>query len=433
MLAAERPFFRPEMNAPTLAALLVLAIAAPTLAEVPARPRVLVSTDIGGTDPDDDQSMVHLLVCADALQLEGIVSSPYGPGRKEDILEVVEAYGRDHANLARHSPYYPAPATLRALVKQGALESAGRAGFGHTTEGSDWLVTCARRADERPLHVLVWGGLEDVAQALHDAPDILPKLRVHFIGGPNKMWSVHAYHYLERQHPALWVIESNSTYRGWFVGGEQGAGWGNKSFVSAHVAGRGALGQHFASLLSGTMKMGDSPSVAWLLNGSTDDPTRPGWGGQFVRVWDGRTVVFDRVTTAADVAEAFGVVEFALPAPSGFTAAHRARMLFDRRIPAEGTLVDGVVRFRFSPRDAKVWPWVVESDFPALHGLAGSFTAQLPSEEKTRRVSAAHPHWWTDDPAPGQAEGIHRGARTVNRWRTDFLRHFAERMDRCVP
>ena len=30
------------------------------------RPRVIVSTDIGGTDPDDFQSMVHLLVYADS-------------------------------------------------------------------------------------------------------------------------------------------------------------------------------------------------------------------------------------------------------------------------------------------------------------------------------------------------------------------------------
>ncbi len=34
------------------------------------RHRVLVSTDIGGTDPDDVQSMVHLLVYADSFDLE---------------------------------------------------------------------------------------------------------------------------------------------------------------------------------------------------------------------------------------------------------------------------------------------------------------------------------------------------------------------------
>ena len=53
------------------------------------RHRVVVSTDIGGTDPDDVQSMVHLLVYADLFDLEGLVSSPYGPGRKKHILEVI--------------------------------------------------------------------------------------------------------------------------------------------------------------------------------------------------------------------------------------------------------------------------------------------------------------------------------------------------------
>ncbi len=62
------------------------------------RHRVLVSTDIGGTDPDDFQSMVHLLVYADCFDLEGLVSSPFGPGRKSDILTVIEHYERDYAS-----------------------------------------------------------------------------------------------------------------------------------------------------------------------------------------------------------------------------------------------------------------------------------------------------------------------------------------------
>ena len=72
------------------------------------------------------------------------------------------------------------------------------AGVAPPTEGSRWIVERARAADPRPLYVLVWGGIEDLAQALHDAPDILPKLRVYFIGGPNKKWSPDAYHYIER-------------------------------------------------------------------------------------------------------------------------------------------------------------------------------------------------------------------------------------------
>lgn len=40
------------------------------------------------------------------------------------------------------------------------------------------------------------------------------------------------------------------------------------------------------------------------------------------------------------------------------------------------------------------------------------------------------PNGWTDDPDPAVAEGPHHGAKTVSRWRRDFLRDFADRLDR---
>ena len=397
-----------------------------------SRPRVVVSTDIGGTDPDDFQSTVHLLVYADVLDLEGLISSPFGPGRKEHILQVIDCYDRDCANLKSHADRYPTPDALRAITKQGETEGAPYTGVRSATEGSEWIVKCARRNDPRPLHVLVWGGIEDLAQALHDAPDILPKLRVYFIGGPNKKWSVNAYNYIEEHHPALWMIEANATYRGWFVGGNQQGEWGNKGFVARHIAGHGALGDCFATQLKGTIKMGDTPSVARLIHGTPDDPMQPGWGGRFVRIWDGRKTVFDRLTTAADQAEVFGVTEFVLPKPEGFSARNTASMIFDRGVPVSAGVDEGqVLRFRFSPRDAKVWSYVIKSDFAGLDGRFGKFTAAPPPIERTGKPSTVHPNWWIDDPAPAAAEGVHPGAKSVNRWREEFLRDFAERMDRC--
>jgi hypothetical protein len=396
------------------------------------RHRVLVSTDIGGTDPDDDQSMVHLLLYADVLELEGLVSSPYGPGRKQDILEVIDVYERDYQNLKTYSKDYPEPASLRKISKQGALESPGPDGIGPRTEGSDWIIQCARKDDPRPLHVLVWGGIEDLAQALHDAPEILPRLRVYFIGGPNKTWSVDAYHYIARHHPALWIIEANATYRGWFVGGNQTGEWGNQAFVSRHITGHGASGDYFASQLKGKIKMGDTPSVAWLLHGSPDDPAKPGWGGQFVRLQAGRLSSFTRLTTPADTAEAFSTVEFTLPRPQGFTDQHHAKLVFDNRIPARGTAVGDGLRFRFSPRDAKVWPYVIESDFAPLHGQSGAFTATPATPGLASSSPPPYPNWWIDDPSSATAEGVHPGAKSVSRWREDFLRDFASRMDRCL-
>jgi len=72
-----------------------------------SRRRVVVSTDIGGTDPDDFQSLVHLLVYADVLDVEGLISSPYGPGRKEHILEVIDCYEKDYKNLRTYFDKYP--------------------------------------------------------------------------------------------------------------------------------------------------------------------------------------------------------------------------------------------------------------------------------------------------------------------------------------
>jgi hypothetical protein len=70
-------------------------------------PRVIISTDIGGTDYDDFQSLVHLLVYADRFAIEGLISSPYGGGRKEQILRVLDVYERDYPNLHAHSERYP--------------------------------------------------------------------------------------------------------------------------------------------------------------------------------------------------------------------------------------------------------------------------------------------------------------------------------------
>src|SRR5699024_9451958 len=114
------------------------------------RYRVVVSTDIGGTDPDDFQSMVHLLLYADVLDIEGLISSPYGPGRKEDILRVIDYYEQDYSNLKTYSDNYPTPDELRQITKQGAINRAGYSGVGSPTEGSKWIIKRARSDDPRP-------------------------------------------------------------------------------------------------------------------------------------------------------------------------------------------------------------------------------------------------------------------------------------------
>ena len=116
--------------------------------DVSEKYRILVSTDIGGTDPDDNQSMAHLLMYS-------------------EILRMIDLYEKDFKKLQANNQKLMTPAELRKLCKQGRQGLASYKGFDKPTEGSEWIIKCARREDARPLYVLVWGTLEDVAQALH--------------------------------------------------------------------------------------------------------------------------------------------------------------------------------------------------------------------------------------------------------------------------
>lgn len=250
-------------------------------------PRVIVSTDIGGSDPDDFQSLVHLLLYGDVIEIEGLIASPPGGGRTSHILEVIEAYASDYAKLKRHSNDYPTPKALRNLTVQGAHDKAPQEGWSEPTQGSRWIIQQAKVDDKRPLWILVWGSITDVAQAVHDDPSIKHKIRVYSIGSWNTDQDQASRDYLFRSHPDLWWIENDTTFRGMYMGGVQDGEWGNHTFVESHVKGHGALGELFVRKKR-DIKMGDTPSLLYLLQGDADDPTAPHWGGAFVRTDHGK-------------------------------------------------------------------------------------------------------------------------------------------------
>ncbi|MDA8745869.1 DUF1593 domain-containing protein, partial [Rubripirellula amarantea] len=244
-------------------------------------PRVIVSTDIGGSDPDDFQSLVHLLLYADVLDLEGIISSPPHEGRVKHIAEVIDAYEADFPRLQRNSGnQYPTPQALRDIAVQGAIEAAPAKGWSQPTNGSRLIVQRAKANDDRPLWILVWGSITDVAQAVHDDPSIKDKLRVYSIGSWNTRHDQAARDFLFNRHTDLWWIESNTTFRGMYMGGKQDGEWGNLEFVKRNVRNHGALGELFWNKKR-DIKMGDTPSLLYLLKGPPEDPTGEHWGGSF--------------------------------------------------------------------------------------------------------------------------------------------------------
>ncbi len=83
------------------------------------RPRLIVLTDIGG-DPDDQQSMVRLLLYVNEYQIEGLIATAtkerVSPGQ---IRERVEAYRKTRPNLVKHARGYPTADYLLEQIKAG--------------------------------------------------------------------------------------------------------------------------------------------------------------------------------------------------------------------------------------------------------------------------------------------------------------------------
>src|SRR5437016_8015377 len=87
------------------------------------RLRIIIETDAGG-DPDDEQSLVRFLLYTNEWDVEGIIANRPHTLRPENknpeptglgvVRRLVQAYGQCSANLARHDPRYPNPATLLA-------------------------------------------------------------------------------------------------------------------------------------------------------------------------------------------------------------------------------------------------------------------------------------------------------------------------------
>lgn len=398
------------------------------------RYRVIVSTDIGGSDPDDFQSMVHYLLYSDLFDTEGLISSPWGLGTVKDIHDVIDRYEIDYPNLRSYSTNYPTPEFLRSVTKQGAIDIAPYKGYKQATEGSEWIIQCAKRDDPRPLYILVWGLLEDLAQALHDEPSIIQKLRVYYIAGPNKKWGLNAYEYIRGHFPDLWIIENNSTYRGWFVGGDQAQDLGNQSFVSNHALGHGALGNYFAEHLGGVIKMGDTPTVSYLLKGTPEYPENPSWGGSFVKVNSRPKTIFRRNTHLDDRIEVFGILELIFEGPD--LGAAQDKSVFSLVVQGqefEGFYCgNGEYRVRFMPKSTGTWSYFTKSEIAELHNQSGWFTCVEESKDSRHKESGYYPNWWSDVLDKEYSEQEHKGAKTVSRWREQFLRDFQDRFDRCL-
>jgi len=280
------------------------------------RPRLAVLTDIGG-DPDDLQSLVRLMVYANAFEIEALIASASGTRgelkqaitQPDLIRSTVRAYGEVLPNLKRHADGWPTVEHLMSVIKSGNPQrERAHIGEGHDTEGSRFL---AERIDagtpERPLNISIWGGQTDFAQAMWRVKDergaegfaaFVKKFRVYDINDQDGIadWMRGVFpgmHYLLAKAEAG-RDKREGSYRGMYLTGDELLT--SREWIEKHIRSTGPLGAlyptktHTAPNPHGCMKEGDTPAWFFFLQRGGNDPadaSKPGWGGQFQREPDG--------------------------------------------------------------------------------------------------------------------------------------------------
>jgi hypothetical protein len=268
-----------------------------------------VLTDIGG-DPDDQQSLIRLLLYANAFELEGVMASASGtPGelkqrvvRPDLIRQLVDAYGQVRPNLTRHAEGYPTAEDLLARIKAGNPQRGRDAvGEGHDTEASRWIVTVADRPETRPLNLAIWGGQTDLAQALWRVRQDRGAAGLAAFGGRLRIYDIADQDgiaaWIGQEFPGLFYVlnqapegrdRREAAFRGLYLGGDESLvsrEWMETNIRQNH----GPLGALYpprtwtAPNPHSAIKEGDTPSWFFFLPQGLGDPAHPEWGG-----WGGR-------------------------------------------------------------------------------------------------------------------------------------------------
>ena len=243
--------------------------------------RLIVTTDIGGSDPDDQQSLVHLLTLLDRVDLEGFIYQhawvSYNKGNEVKVVEsVLKAYEAVHQNLLMHDTNFPDAGYLRSIVRHGQSEAAmACVGEGKDSPGSELIIQIVDKDDERPVWIAAWSGMNTLAQALwkvqhtrseEDVRKFVSKIRVYDILGQDDAGA-----WIVTEFPDIVYIRNKAVY-GWPPSDE----WFRENIQSA-----GLLGKQFPDRIWATE--GDSPSFLYVINNGLNFPEHPDWGG-----WGGR-------------------------------------------------------------------------------------------------------------------------------------------------
>jgi hypothetical protein len=269
--------------------------------------RLFVLSDIGN-EPDDQMSMVRLVLYSNDIDIEGLVATTStwqtDELHPEVIHRVLDAYGEVRGNLLKHSPRWPTAEELKSRVSSG-LPAYGMAAIGRKelSSGATALIAAAKRRDDRPLWISIWGGANTLAEALDHlrkthSPEataqILARLRVTSISDQDD-----AGPWIRREFPRLvYVVKpsppdsdeyASATWTG--ISGDQyyrNCAGAETLLVSDYwldenIRRKGPLGARYPR--NEYIMEGDTPAFLALVKNGLEAQRSPGWGG-----WGGRYV-----------------------------------------------------------------------------------------------------------------------------------------------
>jgi hypothetical protein len=269
------------------------------------RPRAVIISDIGN-EPDDQMSLVRLLLYSNEIDIEALVASTSTWQKKavhpETMHALIQAYGQVRSNLLLHAKGWPAADDLDGRVFAGQREyGVAATGLGKTSEGAQAIIRAADRDDSRPLWICIWGGANSLAQALIEVRATRPPAQVEKFVAKLRVYSISdqddAGPWIRREFPDLFYIVQPSPQNGeeyyyatWtgisgdlFYRNCQGADGSTvtNEWLDTNIRSKGPLGKVYPRFLF--IMEGDTPSYLGLIDNGLNAYRRPDWGG-----WGGR-------------------------------------------------------------------------------------------------------------------------------------------------
>lgn len=268
-------------------------------------PRIFVVTDISN-EPDDQMSLVRLLVHSDILSIQGIsTTTSYwlnDTTYPEHILDVIDGYENVTTNLNAHTEStFPSADSLRSVVRAGhSVYGLAALKNGTLSTGAELLISAAGNSNET-LHVLLWGGANVLAEALdhvnrtgsqQDLDTLVSRLHVYSISdqddaGPwirknfPQIPYIASVHGFNMYNNAAWTGISGDLLYAFDAGGPDST-LVDDTYIRNNFQ-IGPLGAKYPD--RAFIMEGDSPSLLSVIPNGLNVPARPefgGWGGRYI-------------------------------------------------------------------------------------------------------------------------------------------------------